>query len=183
MHSPSRCTSKVNLHPLEQVQIHFRGAPARCGAVAVVALALTSVGCSTGPAASAPTGPRPVTVFAAASLTAAFTEIAELDPNLDVTLNFDGSPTLVDQIKGGAPADVLATADEANMAKATEAGMGHPIRRSSPPTPACSSCRRATPPRSPASTPPWTAPGWSSGPRRAVWRHRPGDRRGRRGSP
>ena len=126
MHSPSRCTSKVNLHPLEQVQIHFRGAPARCGAVAVVALALTSVGCSTGPAASAPTGPRPVRVFAAASLTAAFTEIAELAPSLDVTLNFDGSPTLVDQITSGAPADVLATADEASMERATEAAIVAP---------------------------------------------------------
>lgn len=101
---------------------------------AMVAGTLVLGGCAAAPAASGPaTGPTPpagqpqqVTVFAAASLTAAFTEIAELDPNLDVTLNFDGSPTLVDQIKGGAPADVLATADEANMAKATEAGMVAP---------------------------------------------------------
>ena len=47
MHSPSRCTSKVNMHPLVQVEFHFGGGPAPGGAVAVVAWALTSVGCST----------------------------------------------------------------------------------------------------------------------------------------
>ena len=65
-------------------------------------------------------------VFAASSLSAAFQEVAGLDPTLDVTLNFDGSPTLVDQIKGGAPADVLATADEATMARAIDAGIVAP---------------------------------------------------------
>lgn len=104
--------------------------------LAAVALAgaLALAGCAgtqpTTPAASGTTAPAPapatpqkVTVFAAASLTAAFTDVAKLDPNLDITFNFDGSPTLVDQIKGGAPADVLATADEANMKKATEASL------------------------------------------------------------
>ena len=103
--------------------------------VLVLAAALALTGCAGAPAttpaasgasAPAPATPQKVTVFAAASLTAAFTEIGDLDPNLDITFNFDGSPTLVDQIKGGAPADVLATADEANMAKATEASIVKP---------------------------------------------------------
>ena len=77
-----------------------------------------------GPARSA--GGDPTACDAEASLTAASTEIGDLDPNPDITFNFDGPPTLVDQIKGGAPADVLATADEANMAKATEASIVKP---------------------------------------------------------
>ena len=64
-----------------------------------------------------------VTVFAAASLTEAFTAIAALDPTLGVTFSFDGSATLVDQLAAGAPADVLATADEATMARATSADL------------------------------------------------------------
>ena len=66
-----------------------------------------------------------ITVFAASSLTAAYTEIAnafmtEL-PNSKVTLNFGASSDLVTQINEGAPADVYASADEANMKKLTDA--------------------------------------------------------------
>lgn len=53
---------------------------------------------------------RGATVFAAASLTEVFTELAEtLD--FPVTYNFGGSGALVTQIEQGAPADVIATAD------------------------------------------------------------------------
>jgi molybdate transport system substrate-binding protein len=76
--------------------------------------------------AATPTGSRTVTVFAAASLTAAFQNIAatfeKAHPDLKVQLNFAGSPTLVQQIQQGAPADVFASADEANMQKLTESG-------------------------------------------------------------
>lgn len=104
------------------------------GAVAALVLALTACAGTPGATPSASTSapgasaavPQKVTVFAAASLTAAFQDVAKLDPNVDVTFNFDGSPTLVDQIKGGAPADILATADEANMKKATEASLVQP---------------------------------------------------------
>lgn len=69
------------------------------------------------------TAPRPVTgsvtVFAAASLTASFTDIAaafeRAHPQARVTLAFGGSSTLVTQIRNGAPADVFASADVANM--------------------------------------------------------------------
>lgn len=66
-------------------------------------------------------GRRTIDVLAAASLTEPFTEIAEQleadDPDLDVRLSFAGSADLVAQVEAGAPADVLATADEATMAK------------------------------------------------------------------
>jgi len=62
-----------------------------------------------------------ISVFAAASLTEAFeaigTEFARLHPGIQVEFNFAGSPTLVQQIQQGAPADVFASADEANMDK------------------------------------------------------------------
>jgi molybdate transport system substrate-binding protein len=67
-----------------------------------------------------------VTVFAAASLTAAFTEVAEAfmvqHPNANVTLNFASSSELVTQIGEGAPADVFASADLATMKKLVDAG-------------------------------------------------------------
>ena len=66
-----------------------------------------------------------ITVFAAASLTAAYTEIGEaftnVHPDSDVTLNFASSSELVTQIVEGAPADVFASADEANMIALTDA--------------------------------------------------------------
>ncbi|MEX0427649.1 molybdate ABC transporter substrate-binding protein [Nocardioides sp. DS6] len=67
-----------------------------------------------------------LTVFAAASLTDTFTEIKKefeaAHPGVDVKLDFDGSSTLVSQIQGGAPADVFASADTANMDKLTQDG-------------------------------------------------------------
>lgn len=72
----------------------------------------------------APSTPEPqlsgsVNVFAATSLTASFTDIAaafeKAHPGVTVTMNFAGSSTLVAQITNGAPADVFASADTANM--------------------------------------------------------------------
>jgi molybdate transport system substrate-binding protein len=62
-----------------------------------------------------------VTVSAAASLTDAFTKIGDAfetaNPDAKVTFNFGPSSTLETQIEQGAPADVFASADEANMDK------------------------------------------------------------------
>lgn len=63
--------------------------------------------------------PRALTVFAAASLTDAFTEIGEnfqkANPNMTVTFNFAGSQALRTQIEEGAPADVFASASGKEM--------------------------------------------------------------------
>ncbi len=74
----------------------------------------------------APRGSGTVTVFAAASLSAAFEAaalaFASARPDIKVQLNFAGSSTLVQQIQQGAPADVFASADETNMQHLVEAG-------------------------------------------------------------
>lgn len=66
-----------------------------------------------------------ITVLAAASLTDTFTDLAEQfeadHEGVSVKLAFDSSATLAEQAVGGAPADVLATADTATMDGATEA--------------------------------------------------------------
>ena len=87
----------------------------------------SSTSTAASPAATATvTEPVELKVFAAASLNKAFPEIAdtllkESDPNIKVTFNFQGSSTLIDQMKEGAPADVFASADQKNMAKASDA--------------------------------------------------------------
>ena len=75
-----------------------------------------------------PAGPATgtITVFAAASLTDSFTEIgvafSAKNPKTTVTYNFAASSALVSQLNEGAPADVFASADEANMKKLTDSG-------------------------------------------------------------
>ncbi|CAN7337868.1 molybdate ABC transporter substrate-binding protein [Knoellia sp. LjRoot47] len=69
-----------------------------------------------------PTTARTLTVFAAASLQKPFEEIGGLfedtHPGVTVRFSFGGSSGLVAQLSEGAPADVLATANESTMAKA-----------------------------------------------------------------
>ena len=96
------------------------------------ALLLSFIGASCGSGDADPAAPTTgavsgdVTVFAAASLTAAFTEIGDAFmveyPDTNVTFNFAASSELVTQIGEGAPADVFASADLSNMAKLTDAG-------------------------------------------------------------
>ncbi|MCC6300630.1 MAG: molybdate ABC transporter substrate-binding protein [Anaerolineales bacterium] len=63
--------------------------------------------------------PVTLTVFAAASLTDAFTEIGKNfeaeNPTVTVTFNFAGSQALRTQIQEGAPADVFASANNKEM--------------------------------------------------------------------
>lgn len=67
-----------------------------------------------------------LTVFAAASLTDAFTEIgADFDaanPGVTTVFNFAGSNALATQIDEGAPVDVFASANNTQMAAAVESG-------------------------------------------------------------
>lgn len=68
-----------------------------------------------------------VVVFAASSLTEAFTEMGAVfstaNPGVRVTFNFAGSGDLATQISEGAPADVFVAADDSNMQKITDAGL------------------------------------------------------------
>jgi molybdate transport system substrate-binding protein len=65
--------------------------------------------------------PAEIKVFAAASLTAAFTELGQqytsANGGTKVTVNFAGSQALATQIQQAAPADVYASADLTNMDK------------------------------------------------------------------
>lgn len=67
-----------------------------------------------------------ITVFAAASLTDAFEELATefeaAHPDVGVELNFGASSALREQILAGAPADVFASANTANMDQVVDAG-------------------------------------------------------------
>jgi len=68
-----------------------------------------------------------VTVLAASSLTEAFTVIGtafeRTYPDATVTFSFNSSSTLATQVEQGAPADVFASADEANMMRLEDAGL------------------------------------------------------------
>lgn len=72
-------------------------------------------------------GTTTLTVYAASSLTSTFERIAQEfeaeHDGVDVKLNFGGSSDLVAQIQNGAPADVFASADTANMDKLVDAGL------------------------------------------------------------
>lgn len=103
-------------------------------AVALCALLVSACG---GPGRQAVAGagssPRPaapsgvVTVFAAASLTDAFQaagrRFEQANPGVEVVLNLASSSTLATQIVAGAPADVFASADRAQMDAVANAGL------------------------------------------------------------
>jgi molybdate transport system substrate-binding protein len=63
--------------------------------------------------------PRTLTVFAASSLTEAFTEMGKnfdaVHPSVTITFNFAGSQTLLTQLEQGAVADVFASANQSEM--------------------------------------------------------------------
>ena len=87
-------------------------------------LGLGLAGC--GSSSSGDDDAGPLTVLAAASLTETFTALAEDfeadHPGVTVRLAFDSSATLAEQVTQGAPADVLATADESTMQLVVDEG-------------------------------------------------------------
>ncbi|MCB1252651.1 MAG: molybdate ABC transporter substrate-binding protein [Austwickia sp.] len=89
------------------------------GVLAGCAPTVPSPGTGTGAGAR----PDPVTVFAAASLKDSFGQIAKAHPELTVRFSFDGSNSLLDQLAGGARADVFASADATTMVSATSKGL------------------------------------------------------------
>lgn len=68
-----------------------------------------------------------LTVFAAASLTNAMTDLEEIfestRPEVDVLMNFAGSSRLATQIQEGAPADIFASANQTQMTNVADAGL------------------------------------------------------------
>jgi molybdate transport system substrate-binding protein len=96
-------------------------------ATALVALVAAACGSSSkGASTSASAVQGDITVFAAASLTGSFNDIGaaftKANPQAHVKFSYDASSALVQQINQGAPADVFASADQANMNKLTKAG-------------------------------------------------------------
>ena len=81
---------------------------------------------STTSASSTPGLTGNLTVLAAASLSEAFKELGGAfegkHPGSKVTFSFDASSALALQANNGAPADLFASADQANMKKVTDAG-------------------------------------------------------------
>jgi molybdate transport system substrate-binding protein len=120
-------------------------------AAAAVFLAATATACgddgSSGPGSA---GGTTLTVYAAASLTTTFQQIGEEfekeHDGVTVEFSFGGSSDLVAQIQEGAPADVFASADTANMDKLTADG----LQASDPQSFASNTLEIAVPPGNPA---------------------------------
>lgn len=84
-----------------------------------------------GDATGAASGGGELTVLAASSLTDVFDELAgpfEEEHDADVTFSFGSSTDLAEQAADGAPGDVLATADEASMGIAEDAGVAGDVQ-------------------------------------------------------
>jgi molybdate transport system substrate-binding protein len=90
--------------------------------IAVVVVASGLAGCSSGDGG----GSTKLTVFAASSLSTTFDQLKSQferqHSGVDVVISYDSSTTLATQVTSGAPADVLATADQDSMQIAQQAG-------------------------------------------------------------
>jgi len=123
------------------------------GLAAALALSLALTACgdddggSGGSATTSPAGGK-ITVFAAASLTDAFGQLGDqfeaAHPGVTVEFNFAASSALREQILGGAPADVFASANESNMTQVVDPGHAY-----DPKTFATNILEIATPPDNP----------------------------------
>lgn len=104
-----------------------------CSMLMLLSAALVALGCAPAPASDTAsaggdgsTGSITLNVFAAASLTNAFSDIGKsfsaANPGTEVIFNFAGSNQLAAQIGEGAPADVFAAANGAQMNAAIASG-------------------------------------------------------------
>ncbi len=93
----------------------------------IIAALMSTSACSGDPSTDGTADVKIVNVFAAASLTATYEKLGQTfeasHQNAKVVFNFTGSSDLVAQIQEGAPADVVATADTANMDKLVAEGL------------------------------------------------------------
>ena len=109
----------------------MRTSPMRYVLLLLALLGLVAAGCgdddsatsSSSPTTTVPKVTGDITVLAAASLTDSFKEIGTAfeaaNPGAKVTFSFAASSALATQVNQGAPADVFASADTANMDKVT----------------------------------------------------------------
>lgn len=101
-----------------------------CAAPLVIVATLLSAALASGAtAATTDTLRGSITVSAASSLSAAFTQIAakfhKLHPHTTIVYNFGSSTTLANQILAGAPVDVFASADLTDMDSVVTGGYVH----------------------------------------------------------
>lgn len=120
---------------MKHPRVPLRGAVATLAVLSVVALggcaATASDDASDDSTATDDTGSGlsgELTIFAAASLSGAFDELASqfeaANPDVDVLdISYDGSSVLATQLLEGAEADVFASADEPNMDKVVDGGL------------------------------------------------------------
>ncbi len=96
-----------------------RARPLAAVCAAVAALPLAACGSSAGSAQASGKPSGQLVVFAATSLNKAFDKIGsqfeKADPGVTVKFNYNGSSSLATSLKQGAPADVFASANTANM--------------------------------------------------------------------
>ena len=123
----------------------------RLALVATSALLFTSLAaCGGDDSDASDDGGTTLTVYAAASLTKTFEQIGEefetQHDGVDVEFSFGGSSDLVAQIQQGAPADVFASADTANMDKVT----AEDLQAADPQNFATNTLEIAVPPDNPA---------------------------------
>jgi molybdate transport system substrate-binding protein len=89
--------------------------------IGTLGLTACTTGTNNSSQTSVPVVETEVIVFAAASLTQTFTEIANkfeaANPGVQITISFAGSATLAEQINQGAPVDVFASASIEAMAR------------------------------------------------------------------
>ena len=123
-------TPVTTLPPAASVAAVQSASPAAPSAATTVATpARTPAGTPARPASSSPAA-APVsgnlTVFAAASLTEVFTKLGDAfrqaNPAISIKFNYGASSALRTQLAQGAPADVFASADQANMDGARQDG-------------------------------------------------------------
>ncbi len=109
---PDRALHRAHFFPA-------RRCPVLVTAIAVLAVAAcAAVEDDNGGGAAGQGNPQNLTVFAAASLTDVYGELGEMfeeKHGVAVDFNFAGSSELAQQINSGAPADVFASANPANM--------------------------------------------------------------------
>jgi molybdate transport system substrate-binding protein len=113
-------------HMAARTHHHHPGWRVRCAGLLTAALLgvilLGASACGGEPASADSGGSGRLTVFASAVLTDAFTKLGDdftaAHPGVQVVFNFSGAGELVAQMKQGASADVLATADSSFMEEA-----------------------------------------------------------------